>query len=159
MIAKQIRFITNSLEKTLALGQRIGSFLDTVMVLALIGDLGSGKTVFTKGLAAGLGVPSNYRVTSPTYTLINEYPGKLPLYHADLYRIDSTDELEDIGFFEILYGSGVVAIEWADKLPANTLLEYIRIDFTMRDDDSREILITGHGPEAVRVVSAVETFK
>ena len=156
MIRKQILLITNSLEKTIRLGQKIGSFLDNGMVFALIGDLGSGKTVFAQGLAAGLGVPSDYRVTSPTYTLINEYPGKLPLYHIDLYRIASSEELDEIGFFDILYGGGVVVVEWADKVPAQTFSEYVRIEFRMRKDDSREIRITGTGPEAIRVLEAVE---
>lgn len=158
MITKQIQFTTNSLEKTLELGQKIGSFLDAGIIIALVGDLGSGKTVFTQGLAAGLAVPPNYRVTSPTYTLINEYPGKLPLFHVDLYRIDCTDELEEIGFFDILYGDAVVAVEWADKLPEKTLLEFLRIDFAMCHDDAREMRITGYGAEAVRVVEAIEAF-
>ncbi|MBW2569394.1 MAG: tRNA (adenosine(37)-N6)-threonylcarbamoyltransferase complex ATPase subunit type 1 TsaE, partial [Deltaproteobacteria bacterium] len=129
MICKQIQIITESLGETQALGQKIGSLLEAGTVVALTGDLGSGKTVFVQGLARGLDVPNDYYITSPTYTLVNEYPGRYTLFHADLYRIESPVDLEDIGIDEMIDGNGVVAVEWANKLQKNLHLEYISLHF------------------------------
>ena len=105
---------THSPEETLALGRRFAATLRKGDVLALAGDLGSGKTQFVKGLASGLGIARE--VTSPTFTLIHEYPGgKFPLYHIDLYRLDSPEEAVKIGLDEYLDSDGVAVIEWADK--------------------------------------------
>ena len=93
---------TNSAEETKRLGRKIGSLIDDPIVLALSGDLGSGKTVFVQGLARGLDVPPDYYITSPTFTLVNEYPGRLRLFHIDLYRLDHFGDLEDIGLHDIL---------------------------------------------------------
>ena len=108
---------SHSPAETFALGERTAATLRPGDVLALCGDLGAGKTHFVKGLAAGLGVASS--VTSPTFTLIHEYPGgRLPLYHLDFYRLESEDDALRIGFEEYLDAGGVLAIEWADKFPA-----------------------------------------
>ncbi len=107
---------TNSPQHSLNLGAFVGSRLTGPAVIGLQGDLGCGKTVFVQGLARGLEVPERYPVTSPTYTLINEYPGRLPLCHLDLYRIGDPEELPDIGFDDALAGGGVAVIEWAEHL-------------------------------------------
>jgi tRNA threonylcarbamoyladenosine biosynthesis protein TsaE len=128
-------------EATIALGRDFAANLEAGAVLGLCGDLGAGKTHFVKGLAAGLG--SSGEATSPTFTLIHEYPGgRLPLFHFDLYRLETEDELLRIGFDDYLDAGGVLAIEWADKfpdlLPANT--RWLR--FGHRPDGSREVTIT-----------------
>jgi len=145
MINKQVQIITNSLEETRALGEKTGKYLDSGTVLALTGDLGSGKTTFVQGLAKGLDVPDNYYITSPTYTLINEYPGRYHLFHVDLYRIENYADFDDIGLYEILRSDGIVAIEWADKLPKNFLPEYLAIHIDILNNESRKISMTAHG--------------
>ena len=108
---------SHSPAETFAFGERIAATLRAGDVLALCGDLGAGKTHFVKGLAAGLGIATS--VTSPTFTLIHEYPaGRLPLYHLDFYRLENEDDVLRIGFEEYLDAASVLAIEWADKFPA-----------------------------------------
>ena len=129
---------------TLHIGQIIGSKLQKGNVVALTGELGSGKTCITQGIARGLGVPEDYFITSPTFTLINEYPGRVPLYHIDVYRLSGSLDLNDVGYEEYFYGDGVVVIEWAEKirdiLPAETMFIYLRY----LDDNTREIKIVGN---------------
>ncbi len=149
---KRIEIISCSFEETRKLGKKIGKQLMPGAVIALTGELGSGKTVFVQGLAAGLAVPADYYITSPTFTLINEYPGRHPFYHVDLYRIETLDDLEEIGFYDIVHGEGVTAIEWADKLPENMLTEHLEIHLEIIDDDSRKILITSHGLEYLNLI-------
>ncbi|MCJ7615146.1 MAG: tRNA (adenosine(37)-N6)-threonylcarbamoyltransferase complex ATPase subunit type 1 TsaE [Desulfobacterales bacterium] len=145
MINKQVQIITNSPDETRALGEKTGKNLDLGTVLALTGDLGSGKTIFVQGLAKGLDIPDDYYITSPTYTLINEYPGRYHLFHVDLYRIGNYADLDDIGLYEILSSDGVVAIEWADKLPKNLLAEYLAVHIDILNDKSRKISIAAYG--------------
>jgi tRNA threonylcarbamoyladenosine biosynthesis protein TsaE len=134
---------TESPEDTFALGEQVGRCLREGDVVALRGELGVGKTCFTKGLARGLGVPDKYVVTSPSFTLINEYPGRISLYHVDVYRFSGPEELARIGYEEYFPGEGVTVIEWADKvmdlIPAGALV----VDFFYLDDKRREIQIAG----------------
>lgn len=134
-----VKIITNSEESTIKLGKLIGEALNPGDVISLNGDLGAGKTQFTKGIAQGLGV--NDYVTSPTFIIVNEYEGRIPLYHFDVYRIDDIDEMYEIGFDEYIYGNGVCVVEWGDivcdLLPKNT----IRIDIHKPDDFKREFII------------------
>lgn len=127
----------DSLDETLALGQNLGELIHSGMTITLTGGLGSGKTSFVQGLAKGLGVPDEYYITSPTYTIINEYPGRIPLYHVDLYRISDPCELEDIGFDEILEEGGVIAVEWPERIPEGILEVSVGIDIDIQDDDTR----------------------
>nr|WP_200899950.1 tRNA (adenosine(37)-N6)-threonylcarbamoyltransferase complex ATPase subunit type 1 TsaE [Clostridium cylindrosporum] len=127
---------TNSVEETIELGEKIGLSLKVGDVVTLNGDLGAGKTHFTKGIAKGLDV-DDY-VTSPTFTIVNEYSGRIPLYHFDVYRIEDIYEMYEIGFEEYLYGQGVCIIEWSEVvkelLPKNTIDIVIkRIDENTRD--------------------------
>ena len=139
------QIITRSVEDTRTLGQEVGLRLQSSTVITLTGDLGSGKTVFVQGLAKGLGVPNGYYITSPTYTLINEYPGRLRLFHVDLYRLDHVEDVKEIGIDEIINGEGVVAVEWADKLPGNLLTDHIHLQFEIVGEASRKILLFGYG--------------
>jgi tRNA threonylcarbamoyladenosine biosynthesis protein TsaE len=148
MTRRKIQTITHSVEETRLLGKKIGTWLDKGTVIALTGDLGSGKTVFVQGLAKGLAVPEGYYITSPTFTLINEYPARYPLFHIDLYRIGDPIELEDTGIFEILHGDGVVAIEWADRLDEDVLSDHLAVHFEITNDETRKITMTSYGHSA-----------
>lgn len=153
------RWTTGSAAETLALGIRCGALLQAPVVLALIGDLGSGKTVFVQGLARGLGLPENWAVTSPTFTFINAYPGRLPLFHVDLYRLDDAAAgIEELGLAEILDGNGVVAIEWAEKLPRGEACERMEIRFTLGSGENDRILDFGaYGQVARGLLNALNS--
>jgi tRNA threonylcarbamoyladenosine biosynthesis protein TsaE len=116
-------FILSSPEETIELGRLIGSELQGGDLLALIGDLGTGKTTFTQGIALGLGVDPALYITSPTFTLINEYPARWALYHIDLYRLQKALDIEELGLEEYLESRGVTVIEWADRLAEGVLPE------------------------------------
>ncbi len=137
-----MEFYSHNEAETEAIGARLAAALSPGAVVAYLGDLGMGKTVFTRGLAAGLGYKG--RVTSPTFAIVNEYEGgRLPLFHFDMYRLNSADDLFDIGWEDYLARGGVCAVEWsenvADALPENTVR--VRID---RDGDTgRRITIEG----------------
>lgn len=110
-----MRYVTNSEEETERLGARLGARLKPGAVVAFIGGLGAGKTAFTRGLACGLGIEE--RVTSPTFTIVNEYEGgRMPLFHFDMYRLGSSDELVDIGWEDYLARGGVCAVEWSENV-------------------------------------------
>lgn len=130
-------------EQTFALGFSVGQQAGDGDVFALSGELGSGKTCFTGGLARGLGVGEDYAITSPTFTLINEYPGRCRLYHCDVYRLNASGELEDLGFDEYLSGKGVMAIEWAEKIPEALPPDAISVWFIYVDENRRKIRING----------------
>ena len=134
------------------MGQTIGQTATGRLIIALIGDLGSGKTVFVKGLAIGLAVPKEFMITSPSYTLINEYPGRIPLFHADLYRLSNAIDIESTGLFDTLVADGVLAIEWAERLDQQSLAQDILIHFDIRKDDTREISITGCGQTGMNLI-------
>lgn len=158
MITKTIQKETRSPEATQELGRYIGTSITTASMLALTGDLGSGKTVFVQGLAEGLGVPDDYYITSPTFTLINRYPGRFTLFHVDLYRIENSDEMEDIGLFEILNGDGVVAVEWADKLKTYLPSEHVALHFEIKSDESRSVSVIGYGPNNFELLTKLDDF-
>ncbi|MDM5227721.1 tRNA (adenosine(37)-N6)-threonylcarbamoyltransferase complex ATPase subunit type 1 TsaE [Cytobacillus sp. NJ13] len=137
----QFEFISMKPEDTMAFSERLGSLLQPGDVLALEGDLGAGKTTFTKGLAKGLNITRN--VNSPTFTIIKEYQGRLPLYHMDVYRVE--DSFEDLGFDEYFEGNGVTVVEWAhlvkEQLPEELLIIYLYLD----DNDSRKLVLEPKG--------------
>ena len=133
------QFITRSPEETEALGARLAGALEPGAVVAFTGDLGAGKTAFVRGLARGLGIRD--RVTSPTFTIVNEYEGgRLPLFHFDLYRLGSADELFDIGWEDYLARGGVCAVEWSERM--EELLEpgTIRVDLRRGEDEDRRVI-------------------
>lgn len=136
-----MEYITNSPEETEALGQKLGAVLKPGALIAYRGDLGAGKTAFTRGLARGLG--SAMSVTSPTYTIVNEYTdGRLPLFHFDMYRLGSSDELWDIGWEDYLERGGVCAVEWSENV-ADALEDAIWITLEKLGDETRRITIEG----------------
>jgi len=136
-----MEFITTSPEQTEKLGQALGKVLQPGTVLAYEGDLGAGKTAFTRGLARGLGAEEP--VTSPTYTIVNEYlTGRLPLFHFDMYRLGSSDELWDIGWEDYLERGGVCAVEWSENV-ADAMEGAMRVIIEKTGEDSRRITIEG----------------
>ena len=140
-----MQITTHSADETQALGQKLASRLAPGDVIAYFGDLGAGKTAFTRGLAQGLGITDP--VTSPTYTIVNEYlSGRIPLYHFDMYRLSSSDELFDIGWEDYLSRGGVCAVEWSENVE-DALQDAIRVTIEKDADepDTRHITITG-GP-------------
>lgn len=147
---------TDSVESTKSLGEKLGSLINIRTIFALMGNLGSGKTSFVQGLAKGLDVPDNYYITSPSFTLINEYPGKHKLFHIDLYRIDGLNDFEDMGLSEILAENGVIAIEWADKLSKEFLSEHVTIHFEISNENLRKICITSYGLEEINLLGKLK---
>ena len=136
-----MNYHTCSPEETEALGERLAKHLRPGDVVAYYGDLGAGKTAFTRGLARGLGITEP--VTSPTYTIVNEYlSGRMPLFHFDMYRLHSADELFDIGWEEYLERGGVCAVEWSENVE-DTLEHPIRVTIRRSGDMARDITIEG----------------
>lgn len=136
---------TFSSEETEAIGEKMGQAAKPAQVYSLDGDLGVGKTVFTKGFARGLGITEH--VTSPTFTIINEYLGRIPLYHFDVYRISSEEEMDDIGYEDYFYGHGVSLVEWAtlipNLIPKDAIYITIEKDFEKGDDYRRITVCQG----------------
>ena len=137
-----MEYISENTEDTEALGAQLGKVLPAGTVLAFTGDLGAGKTSFVRGLARGLGITD--RVTSPTYTIVNEYEGgRLPLFHFDLYRLGSGEELFDIGWEDYIARDGICAVEWSEKA-SGLLSETVTVSITRGDSDHQRIIeITG----------------
>lgn len=139
-----MKFELNSLKDTEEFGKRLGSFLKKGDILCLNGDLGAGKTTLTKSIGLGLGVDEY--ITSPTFALINEYDGRLKVYHFDVYRLENIDELDDLGFDEYFFGDGVCIIEWAEKIENMLPEEIIVLNISKGEKlDERVIVITGSG--------------
>ena len=133
---------TNSLEETIRLGEKIGALLKGGDVIAYSGGLGAGKTTITRGISTGLGLGDE--VTSPTFSLVNEYVGNsLTLYHFDMYRITSPDDLETTGFYDYMDGESVLAIEWSENIESELPKSAIRIEIARLDENTREITIDG----------------
>ena len=136
-----MEFLTNSPAETEAIGAALGKILKPGTVIAYRGDLGAGKTAFTRGLARGLG--SSEMVTSPTYTIVNEYlGGRMPLFHFDMYRLASSDDLWDIGWEDYLDRNGVCAVEWSENVE-DAMEDAISITIEKLGEDSRRITIEG----------------
>jgi tRNA threonylcarbamoyladenosine biosynthesis protein TsaE len=138
----EFTYISHDPVETHSFGKKLGEMLHSGDMVALSGELGAGKTCLVQGIARGLGVAEEYEVTSPTFTLINEYPGRLTLYHLDMYRLSGIGDLNDIGYDACFNENGVVVVEWAEKirevLPEDTLfilLEYL-------DENKRKLILS-----------------
>jgi len=138
-----------AVEATERLGEAVGAAAEAGDTIALVGDLGAGKTAFVRGLARGLGIAEG-AVASPTFTMVAEHQGRLPLYHVDLYRL-SPEGADLLSLREYVYGEGVTAIEWGDRLPAGALDDYltVRIDYA---PSGRILTVEGHGRRAAALV-------
>jgi len=147
---------TSSPDGTLLVAEHLGCLLEPGDVIALIGELGSGKTLFAQGLARGLEVPGGFVVTSPTFTLVNEYPGRLPFYHLDLYRISGPAQCGDLGLDELLYGQGAAAIEWAERLGAELPEERLEVHLTFTGETGRRLQFQAFGGRMERTLAALK---
>jgi len=135
-----MQYRTKTVTDTIRLGQMIGRLLQAGDVLALQGALAAGKTQLTKGIAQGLDIFEP--VTSPTFTIISEYYGRLPLYHMDVYRLGTPEEFLDLGIDDMLYGQGVCIIEWSEKVMSELPASTIRIEISVQEDSSRTVTLT-----------------
>lgn len=134
-------FTTRSVAETEKLAADIAGKLKGGEVLALLGDLGAGKTTFVRGLAKALGVSSKEYVRSPTFTLMNVYQGRFPLYHFDFYRLNEAGSFEQLGFEEHFAGEGISVIEWAEKFPHILPAQHFKLHFKVIDENTREIIV------------------
>ncbi len=151
-MTKKITFISEEEAHTEAIASSLADIVQAGDVITLTGELGVGKTHFTKGLAKGLGITE--RVTSPTFTIVKEYEGRLPLYHLDVYRLEHSDE--DIGFDEYFYGDGVAVIEWAQFIEAFLPEEYLSITIERTGDTAREITVEAVGKKYEPYIEKLE---
>ncbi|PLX47831.1 MAG: tRNA (adenosine(37)-N6)-threonylcarbamoyltransferase complex ATPase subunit type 1 TsaE [Desulfobulbaceae bacterium] len=148
---KRARLSLADLEQTMAFGRHLGAVARAGDVILLKGDLGAGKTTLTQAIGQGLGVDAQCYITSPTFSLLHEYDGRLPLYHMDLYRLSSEEEIEEVGFEEYIYGQGLTVIEWPERLGDLTPDNYLQIHITWQSPQGREITITAHGAMVERL--------
>ena len=150
---KELRVVTYAPDQTRALGKKLGSLIDGSFLITLSGELGAGKTTFTQGLARGLEITRN--VTSPTFTLMKNYKGRLPLYHIDAYRLEDIDQ--DLGFEEYVDGDGVCVIEWSNFIEDVLPEERLSINLTISDDDSRMLVFSAYGDKYEEVLERLCT--
>jgi tRNA threonylcarbamoyladenosine biosynthesis protein TsaE len=156
---KEWKTQTESPEETQLLAEKLGRLLRSGDVVALVGDLGSGKTLFSQGLARGLRVPETFYITSPTFAIINEYPGRIPFYHLDLYRVGGAKEFSELGLEEILYGQGAVAIEWAERLGEDLPEERLEVRLEFQGETSRSLTFCAFGANSRdRLEGLIEEF-
>ncbi|WP_400245187.1 tRNA (adenosine(37)-N6)-threonylcarbamoyltransferase complex ATPase subunit type 1 TsaE [Niallia sp. JL1B1071] len=138
---KNFEWKADNAEETIGFAERIGLLLEAGDVITLEGDLGAGKTTFTKGIAKGLGIAKT--VNSPTFTIIKEYQGKLPLYHMDVYRLKDSEE--DLGFDEYFEGDGVTVVEWAHLIEDQLPVEFLQIQLFYDNTSGRKIVLSPKG--------------
>jgi tRNA threonylcarbamoyladenosine biosynthesis protein TsaE len=150
-------FQTKSSVETIRIGKSIGSRLLPGDVVALVGELGAGKTQFIKGMAMGVGVGKPTYISSPSFTLINEYPGKIPFYHIDLFRLEWEKEAEELGLEDYFQGEGITAIEWADKIPSFLPKEMLLIHIAYTGKKTRSIEMVGKGKRFLNLVNQIQS--
>lgn len=147
-----LRIATASPHETEQLGRDIGSLLQPGAFLALRGDLGGGKTCLTRGVVAALAPQSAHLVASPTYAIMNCYPGSTPVYHFDFYRLGGDDDVTELGFEEYFYGEGVCIVEWSERLSELLPGDAVTLLFEYEGDDTRLITITSSGQTSDRIL-------
>jgi tRNA threonylcarbamoyladenosine biosynthesis protein TsaE len=142
--------------KTFHIGRILGEALTAGDIVALTGELGAGKTCLTQGIARGLGVPEVYQITSPTFTLVNEYPGRLNLIHLDVYRLSSSRDLQDLGYEEFFFGKGVTVIEWAEKIQDIIPEKSLSVTMAYLDQNQRSIDMKGPPDQITRISNVLK---
>jgi tRNA threonylcarbamoyladenosine biosynthesis protein TsaE len=151
--------VSKSTRQTMGWGRKLAKVVQGGEIIGLVGELGTGKTSFVRGFAAGLEVGKDAWIRSPTFTLINEYHGRLPIYHIDLYRIGEHDELEGLNLREYLYSDGVSLIEWFEKLPVTEADEFLEIRIAHRGASKRQLTFVGHGERYEKIVQKFKRSK
>jgi len=150
-------FLSRSLEETKRLGEGIGKNAQPGIVISLVGNLGAGKTQLSTAIASGLGIDPA-EVSSPTFMLIQEYPGRLPLYHFDTYRLKDIHEFEDLGVDEYFYGDGVCLVEWGDRFPELFPEDFLSIEIAIRGDTERQFELTSSGPDSDQLLATLGEY-
>lgn len=140
-----------TLDATVRLGHRLGEIAKPGTIITLAGDLGAGKTTLTQAIGRGLNVPAECYITSPTFSLLHEYPGRLPMYHMDLYRL-SCQEIIDLGFEDYLYGEGLSVVEWPDRLDEIMPRDRLEVIIESISETARTVHLTWHGRMKSRAV-------
>lgn len=149
---KKLTFKSASDEETVRFGERLGKLLAPGHVIALVGELGAGKTTLVKGIVRGLGVTDRRAVKSPTFALVHRYEGRIPIYHFDAYRLEDAQEMLDIGSDEMVYGNGVSIIEWADRVPECLPREYLEIALTTVSESERTVEVRCYGERYNKII-------
>ena len=153
MESRALKFSSRSDSETIGLGKLVGRLLNPGDLVALAGEPGSGKTWFTKGVALGAGVNPGEIVTSPSFSLVNEYQGRFTLYHMDVYRLDTVEEFLASGLEEYFFLDGVVIMEWANRWPSILPVNTLAVEFSIRAEQSRDITLSGPGRRAGRILT------
>ncbi len=154
--AVTFKLISHSPDDTLRLGRILGELSPAGSFLALIGGLGAGKTLLTKGIALGLGVTDEGDVTSPSFVLVHEYRGRVPVNHVDLYRLERPGDVEGIGWDDLLAGGGVMIVEWAEKAEKFLPEDRIEVYLEWAGDEKRTICLLGRGRSSQQVIGDLE---
>ena len=149
---KSFSVVARSSLQTRNLGRKLGRLLEGGEIIGLSGELGSGKSCFVRGMAEGLEVGKEAWIRSPTFTLINEYHGRLPLYHIDLYRVESRRELEELNLPDYLFSDGVSVIEWFEHLPAEEVEEHLHVAFVHANGNKRKLAFTAYGKQYEEII-------
>lgn len=152
-----LKIISKSAEQTYKLGEYLGKVLQQGDIICLTGDLGAGKTAFTKGIGIGLDIKEF--ITSPTYTIINEYDGRISLFHFDVYRLEGVEEMYELGYEEYFFGDGAVVIEWADIV--KDIIPQERMWITIlrgMEEDTREIMFDASGERYQKLIKELEQY-
>lgn len=152
-----LKIISKSEEQTYKLGEYIGKALQQGDIICLTGDLGAGKTAFTKGIGIGLDIQEF--ITSPTYTIINEYDGRISLFHFDVYRLEGVEEMYELGYEEYFFGDGAVVIEWADIV--KDIIPQERLWITIlrgKEENTREIMFDASGERYQKLIKELEQY-
>lgn len=147
-------FITKSEGETKRLGRKIGENLSPGDVIALVGELGSGKTILVKGIGLGLGISEKF-INSPSFVLIKEYPARINLYHFDLYRLENLEEIETLGWEDYLSKRGILIIEWADKMKKILPKEYLLIEIDILDERKRKVKLISQGKKYINLINII----
>lgn len=153
------KVLSHSQRQTKNWGKRLARLLEGGEIIGLEGELGTGKTCFVRGVAEGLEVEDNVWIRSPTFTLINEYHGRLPVYHIDLYRVSSHLQQQDLDLREYFYGDGVSLVEWFEYLPASEVEECLQITFAHGAGNQRTLLFSAHGERYERILRSLKVQK
>ncbi len=152
-------FESTDVEQTLRLGNLLGALLAPGDVIALVGELGAGKTTLVKGIAGGLGVTDKRAVKSPTFSLMHRYEGRIPIHHFDVYRLKGTQEMFDLGSDEVIYGNGVAIIEWADKVSECLPEKHLKITLSLVSNHERTIKLHSYGEHYDKMIDTIKTTR
>ncbi len=152
-------FISENTESTSSFGRALGRFMHKGQVVALSGELGAGKTTLIKDICKGAGIPDDVVVCSPSYTLVNEYEGNIPVYHFDFYRLEGAKDIHELGYDEYLEGDGISLVEWADIAPEIIPPEHLEVRINIMGESERKLAVTARGKSYEKIVDRLVAWK